>query len=407
MTEMTSLLDKIVQGKHMDNLVNSWANGKKGSIADHNGKCRFRFHEFNKKDDGDCPTVAVGLVAYWLHYRNNTNPLANQNAPKAKSIRDIFKDYTADRLREYKKRREQEPSSWRTDIVRDFYMFHIIRTERELFKQSEALFEYLRENDVQKVRDVMNNYMEYLRSCGKQYVNSMQIDLLMLRAIKNDDTKFENFDLLDKDERITKLDELEGNGLIKVAWNEGHRTNDGIRILPKGHSYLNSLENNVAEKEKGQNDDEQLDDLSVDADTSAEEQEKPLEELNTFLPTRLLQDFLKGAWFAEMRTAEKYDAAWTDGFIEALMASEYGEDIARDWAVKGAREKKNQLKGYVVGLLKDVGVLKGSYDTIAEKVGITDKTRTFSRYMGEGKKQRYADWVKDYVLKNIKTCKQE
>ena len=102
-------------------------------------------------------------------------------------------------------------------------------------------------------------------------------------------------------------------------------------------------------------------------------------------------------WFAELRTNEKYDSMWTDGFIEALMASEYGEGIARDWAIKGAREKKDQLKAYVVGLLKDAGVLKGSYVAIGNKTGLNNKERTFSTNMSRGKKQPYAGWVKEYV----------
>lgn len=131
----------------------------------------------------------------------------------------------------------------------------------------------------------------------------------------------------------------------------------------------------------------------------AEEIKNSKEELNFFAPKKNLQELLKGAWFAEVRTDEKYDSMWTDGFIEALMASEYGEGIARDWAVKGAREKKNLLKSHIVGLLKDAGVLKGSYDAIATKVALTDKPRTFSRSMAEGKHQPYAEWVKEYVAK--------
>ena len=65
--------------------------------------------------------------------------------------------------------------------------------------------------------------------------------------------------------------------------------------------------------------------------------------------------------------------------------------------VKGVRNKRNLLKGYVVGLLKDAGVLEGSYNSIAEEIGITKDYRTFSKYMGDGKTQPYADWVKDYV----------
>ena len=100
---------------------------------------------------------------------------------------------------------------------------------------------------------------------------------------------------------------------------------------------------------------------------------------------------------AKVRTDEKYDSQWTDSFVSDLMASEYGEGIARDWAVKGAREKKNLLKSYIVGLLRDAGVLKGSYSSIALKIDPNDRKRTLATNMSRGKNQPYAEWVKEYV----------
>ena len=102
-------------------------------------------------------------------------------------------------------------------------------------------------------------------------------------------------------------------------------------------------------------------------------------------------------WFKEQRTKEAYNESWTDAFVSALMASEWKDGIAQDWAVQGKRTKVNQIKGHLIGLLVDNGVLKGSYDSIAAKVALTEDSRSFSRYMSEGKKQPCADWVKDYV----------
>ena len=120
-------------------------------------------------------------------------------------------------------------------------------------------------------------------------------------------------------------------------------------------------------------------------------------EQNLFAPQKHLQELLRQKWFGELRTNDDYDAAWTDTFVEALMASEWKDGIANDWAIKGERKKTTQIKGFVVGLLKDNGVLKGSYDGIASKVELTEPSRTFSRYMSQGKNQPYADWVKEYV----------
>lgn len=130
-----------------------------------------------------------------------------------------------------------------------------------------------------------------------------------------------------------------------------------------------------------------------------DQHEKMVEEnsLNHEAPIINLQRLLQGNWFEKLRTKDEYNKTWTNAFVSELMASEWKDDIARDWAVAGAREKKKQLKGYIVGLLKDAGVLNGSYDSIAAELKITTPPRTFSRYMCQGKKQPYADWVKNYV----------
>ena len=137
--------------------------------------------------------------------------------------------------------------------------------------------------------------------------------------------------------------------------------------------------------------------------TSASEPTEPTsaaeQPLNLFAPKKNLQELLRGAWFAEVRSNARYDAAWTDAFVEALMQSEHGEEIAREWAVKGERSKRTQLKAYVAGLLKDAGVLRGSYDAIAAKIDPNDQKRSFSRYMSQGKRQPYADWVLENAQK--------
>jgi hypothetical protein len=139
----------------------------------------------------------------------------------------------------------------------------------------------------------------------------------------------------------------------------------------------------------------------IEAQDSGVKAAEPQAELNRFAPKKNLQELLKEEWFAEVRSDEKYDAVWTDGFIGELMASEYGEGIARQWAVEGARQKRNQIKAYVVGLLKDAGVLKGSYIMIGNKTGLNNKERTFSTDMSRGKKQPYAAWVKESVAGNF------
>ena len=124
------------------------------------------------------------------------------------------------------------------------------------------------------------------------------------------------------------------------------------------------------------------------------------EELNYFAPQKNLQALLSRSWFSEVRMKEAYDQAWTDAFVKALMASEWRDDIARQWAATGQRSKIKQIKGYVLGLLADACVLRGSYNQIATKANVTDDPRIFSRYMAEGKKQPYAQWVMRYITEH-------
>lgn len=140
------------------------------------------------------------------------------------------------------------------------------------------------------------------------------------------------------------------------------------------------------------------------------------EELNYEAPKINLQHLLRQPWFSDARSDEKYTAEWTDAFVEALMGSEYGEGIARDWAwnIGGERNRHIQIKGYVVGLLVDAGVLKGSKRTIAKRIveERNDKNLTeedfwkevskLSRkmYTDTAGKQPYAQWVKGYVKEN-------
>jgi hypothetical protein len=119
--------------------------------------------------------------------------------------------------------------------------------------------------------------------------------------------------------------------------------------------------------------------------------------LNYFAPRKNLQELLQQDWFVSFRTNKAYDEQWTNSLVKALMESEWKDGIARDWSAVGERSKCMQIKGYVIGLLKDNGVLKGSYDSIAEATNLAENHRSLSKYMGEGKRQPYAAWVKAYV----------
>jgi hypothetical protein len=124
-------------------------------------------------------------------------------------------------------------------------------------------------------------------------------------------------------------------------------------------------------------------------------QEEPQVELNYFAPTKNIQMLLKQVWFKELRTDDKYDEKWTDDFMNVFMSSEWKTHIVQEWDYK---DKRMKLKCMMIGLLKDNGVLKGSYSKIARQLNFEgEDVASLANYMGQGKKQGYALWVSEYV----------
>lgn len=120
------------------------------------------------------------------------------------------------------------------------------------------------------------------------------------------------------------------------------------------------------------------------------------EQLNFFAPSKHLKLLLAEEWFAVLTSKEEcYTPQWTEQFVEALLHSEWGEQIARDWAVK---DKRLTLKCMLIGALKDAGVLRGSYNQIAKLLDMDgENPATLAKYLGMGKKQPFAEWVVGYV----------
>ena len=125
-------------------------------------------------------------------------------------------------------------------------------------------------------------------------------------------------------------------------------------------------------------------------------QEIPENVLNYFAPSKNLKVLLTEEWFGMLTADEKrFTAKWIHGFVDALMTSEWREQIATDWAVA---DKRLGLKCMVVGVLKDAGVIRGSYNSIAKLLDMdSENPATLAKYMGMGKKQPFAEWITHYV----------
>lgn len=119
-------------------------------------------------------------------------------------------------------------------------------------------------------------------------------------------------------------------------------------------------------------------------------------QLNYFAPEKNLKVLLSEEWFEIHRTDRQYDHRWTNDFVNALMASEHRDYIATEW---GKNKRQDYIRGCVLGLLKEGGVIKGSMDSIARSAGVCDNYRTFSKYMGQCRQEPFAEWILGYINK--------
>ena len=122
--------------------------------------------------------------------------------------------------------------------------------------------------------------------------------------------------------------------------------------------------------------------------------------LNYFAPKKILQDLLAMEWFDKVNSDKKrFTTAWRNQLIEDLMASDYRDEVAKAWAKKDLRL---QVKGHVMGALAAAGVFSKKalavariyYGTGADN---TKEVKTLAKYMGDSRKEYYADWIIEYV----------
>ena len=121
--------------------------------------------------------------------------------------------------------------------------------------------------------------------------------------------------------------------------------------------------------------------------------------LNYFAPMKNLQVMLCEEWFDKVSADKrKYTTAWREKFVADLMASEYRDKIAENWAKS---DQRLQIKGRMVGALIAADVINKkalavarTYYNINEN---TSEVKTLAKYMGDSRKEYYTDWIVDYV----------
>ena len=255
-----SVLNQISVVQDID--YEGWCNGKHGIIKDADKNGIFRFFEtirecgrlvcLHKKSE-DNPIVIEGIVGYWMKYRTETLYVENifENfTRKPKSIKEQFDDYTEERFQRFKIKHRDAPSTWKWDWEYEFFCKYIIPLEMSLNKKTEALFEFISDDDIGEVQSVMDNYIDYLKYRRSALGYPDIAELKVLRYWENNN-KYVLEGMPDYEFNMI-CDILEKNGYMKVAWVEGHVPEDA-RLLDKGKVYMKQLEEQeMKKKEKSQ-----------------------------------------------------------------------------------------------------------------------------------------------------------
>ena len=121
--------------------------------------------------------------------------------------------------------------------------------------------------------------------------------------------------------------------------------------------------------------------------------------LNYFAPKKNLQMMLCEEWFDKVSADKKrFTTVWREKFVADLMASEYRDKLAEDWAKS---DQRLQIKGRIIGALIAAGVINKTalavartYYNINENAA---EVKTLAKYMGDSRKEFYTDWIVDYV----------
>ena len=120
------------------------------------------------------------------------------------------------------------------------------------------------------------------------------------------------------------------------------------------------------------------------------------DDANTFGIVNSLTRLMQQDWFKDFRTDTKYDHAWIEKFVSALLASEHQQELLTIWQ---DADKRLTLKGNIIGCLNKAGIIDGSDLSIAAAImqGQEKDNKTFASYMGRGRKRPFFDWICGYV----------
>ena len=144
-----------------------WANGKYGTMVDSNNDNVLHFVEYIHVPDNDdesnvrqlqriekdtYPVVASGIVAYWLKMHHGNLSTAQ-----------IFNSYYDKREKDYIRQNEKSLDGWKRNFKMEFYEKHLQQIQQQIII-SENIYPFLKEKDVDVIKKLEANYLEFVKS---------------------------------------------------------------------------------------------------------------------------------------------------------------------------------------------------------------------------------------------------
>lgn len=152
-----------------------WANGKYGAIVNHLDDDVLRFVDYYNNPDAKeeenrirkihlseeeelaCPIVAAGIVVYWIMYRNSSL-----------GTKEIFENYYAKCLNRYIEKEKKSLDACDRNIPKEFAQRKHLQAELKRMEQSEAIYPYLKQEDIDQIKEMTNYYVKYVRDKSKK-----------------------------------------------------------------------------------------------------------------------------------------------------------------------------------------------------------------------------------------------
>lgn len=147
--------------------------------------CNLMKNHQDGNEENTCPMVAEGILGQWLRLkpedcfqkeyrpsRQEQEELDEVEFEKPMTPLQIFEEYFNICKQRYKDTHQFAIDAWRKDLDKEFVTKVHLNDERLKAENSKAIFPYFRKADIDKLKDVLDNYMMFVQSRANAYSES-------------------------------------------------------------------------------------------------------------------------------------------------------------------------------------------------------------------------------------------